>query len=72
MVNELENIEKFDREDGLCERFWSHLGATILKRLRVIKRDIKSFAFELILPIAIIILALQLMTVSFINDFPNQ
>ena len=38
----------------------------------MIKRDIKSFLFELILPIVIIILALLLMTVSFITDSPYQ
>ena len=40
-----EDIEDWEREDGLCERFVSHLLATILKRIRVIKRDLKSFLF---------------------------
>lgn len=44
------------------------MGATILKRLRVIRRDIKSFVFELILPMVIIVLALMLMKISFIHD----
>jgi hypothetical protein len=53
-------------------RFWIHLKATILKRLRVIKRDYKSFGFELLLPIGIIILAFILMRVSFISDFSER
>lgn len=64
--------EEWEREDGACERFISHLLATILKRVRVIKRDIKSFLFELILPLVIIILALLLMTVNFITDSPSE
>lgn len=44
----------------------------MLKRVRVIKRDVKSFLFELVLPIIIIILALLLMTVSFIRNLPAQ
>ena len=44
-MKDIENIEHLDREDGVCQRFFSHLKATILKRLRVIKRDLKSFLF---------------------------
>lgn len=43
-----------------------------MKRFRVIRRDIKSFLFELILPIVIIILALFLMRISFITDLPEK
>ena len=59
-------------ERGAYARIWEPLLATILKRIRVIKRDVKGFLFELILPIVIIILAMLLMTVSFIRDSPNQ
>ena len=38
----------------------------MLKRLRVIKRDLKSFFFELILPMVIITLALFLMSINFV------
>lgn len=63
--------EKFERVDGAVSRFFIHLKATILKRLRVIKRDYKSFVLELLLPMAIIILALLLMRISFIKDLPE-
>lgn len=46
--------------------------ATILKRLRVIRRDLKSFIFELVLPMLIILLALMLMRISFIKDLDSQ
>ena len=49
-----------------------HFKATFLKRFRVIRRDYKSFIFELILPFIIIILALFLLRVSFIEDFPSR
>jgi len=49
-----------------------HLDATILKRLRVIRKDYKSFILELILPMIIIIFALLLMRISFIKDLPAQ
>lgn len=64
--------EKLERVDGAVWRFFIHLKATILKRLRVIKRDYKSFILELLLPMVIIVLALLLMTVSFIVDLPEQ
>lgn len=64
--------EKIERVDGSLNRFFIHLRATILKRLRVIKRDYKSFILELILPMVIIILALLLMQISFIVDLPSQ
>ena len=67
-----EMLEEVEREDGCCQRFISHLLATILKRFRVIKRDPKSFIFELILPIIVIIIALLLMTVNFVSDVPSQ
>lgn len=50
----------------------SHLAATILKRLRVIRRDIKSFLFELILPMVIFIIAMFLMRISFVKDFSSM
>ena len=53
-------------------RFFLHLEATILKRLRVIKRDYKAFILELILPMIIVIFALLLMRISFIVDLPEQ
>jgi cytoskeletal protein RodZ len=49
-----------------------HFKATFLKRFRVIRRDLKSFIFELVLPFIIIILALLLLQVSFIADFSAQ
>jgi hypothetical protein len=49
-----------------------HFKATFLKRFRVIRRDLKSFIFELILPFIIIILALMLLQVSFITDFNSR
>jgi hypothetical protein len=58
--------------DGSVTRFFIHLKATILKRLRVIKRDYKSFILELLLPMGIIIMALLLMQISFIIDLPEQ
>lgn len=64
--------EKLERVDGSVNRFFIHLKATILKRLRVIKRDYKSFILELLLPMGIIILALLLMQISFIKDLPEQ
>ena len=36
------------------------------------KRDYKSFLFELILPMAIIVLALLLMRITFDDGFPIQ
>lgn len=60
------------REDGACQRFCSHLGATILKRIRVIKRDLRAFIFELLLPLIVILLAMLFMRISFIEDFPSQ
>lgn len=57
---------------GVCHQFWIHFWATILKRFRVIRRDLKSFLFELVLPIVIIIFALLLMQISFITDFSAQ
>lgn len=60
------------REDECCTRFWSHLAATLLKRLRVVRRDIKSFIFELILPMIIIVIATILMRVSFVHDVAPQ
>lgn len=45
-----------------------HLQATFLKRFRVISRDVKSFIFELVLPIIIMIIALLIMRISFIVD----
>lgn len=53
-------------------KFNWHFKATILKRLRVMKRDYKSFLFELILPMAIIVLALLLMRITFDDGFPIQ
>ena len=50
----------------------SHWLATILKRIRVIKRDIKSFILELILPMAIILLGMFLMRIPFIRNAPDQ
>ena len=44
----------------------------MLKRIRVIKRDLKAFIFELLLPMVIIILALLLMRISFVTDFPSR
>ena len=67
-----EILEEVEREDGCCERFVSHLLATVIKRFRVIKRDPKSFIFELLLPLLIIVLALLLMTVTFVSDSPSQ
>lgn len=61
-----------EREDGRCERFCSHLRATMEKRGIVIKRDSKSFIFELILPLVIIVLALMLMKVNFVKDAPPE
>lgn len=43
-----------------------------MKRFRVIRRDWKSFIFELILPIIIMIFALLLMRISFITDQSAQ
>ena len=60
------------KEQLCCGGFWRHSKATLLKRIRVIKRDLKSFLFELILPLVIITLALLLMRVSFITDQPEQ
>lgn len=65
-------FDEIDREYGVCQQFWIHFGATILKRFRVIKRDLKSFLFELVLPIVIIIFALLLMQISFITEFSAQ
>lgn len=70
IIDEDQEEELWVREDGCCERFVSHLLATVLKRIRVIKRDMKSFIFELLLPMVIIILALLLMRISFIKDAP--
>lgn len=56
----------------MCSQFWIHFKATFYKRLRVIKRDSKSFVFELILPILIIILALFIMRISFVTDYQPQ
>lgn len=65
-------FDEIDREYGVCQQFWIHFGATMLKRFRVIKRDLKSFLFELVLPIVIIIFALLLMQISFITEFSAQ
>lgn len=43
-----------------------------MKRFRVIRRDWKSFIFELVLPIIIMIFALFLMRISFITDQSPQ
>lgn len=66
------NYDEIPRYDNACVQFFIHFKATFLKRLRVIRRDLKSFIFELLLPIVIIILALQLMRVSFITDQSAQ
>ena len=63
---------KLDRVNGSCNRFTLHLKATILKRVRVIRRDIKSFLLEILLPMVIIIFALLLMQISFIADSPER
>lgn len=56
----------------MCTQFWIHFNATFMKRFRVIRRDWKSFIFELILPIIIMIFALFLMRISFITDQSAQ
>jgi hypothetical protein len=52
--------------------FFLHLWATLLKRLRVIRRDYKSFILELLLPMGIIVAALYISTISFVVDLPPQ
>lgn len=49
-----------------------HFKATFLKRFRVIRRDLKSFVFELVLPFIIILLALFLLRVSFVVDYNSR
>lgn len=66
------DFDRIPREEGSCSRFFLHFKATFLKRLRVIRRDMKSFLFELVLPFIIILLGLFLLRVSFINDFDSQ
>ena len=65
---DLIDFDRIPREEG-CITFFIHFKATFLKRLRVIKRDLKSFIFELILPFAIILLSLFLLRISFVEDF---
>ena len=60
------------KEDLSCGSFWRHFVATLVKRIRVIRRDLRSFLFELILPVIIILLALILMQISFVNDHPER
>jgi ATP-binding cassette, subfamily A (ABC1), member 3 len=62
------DFDHIPREEGGCHRFLIHFKATFLKRLRVIRRDLKSFVFELVLPFVIILLALFLLRVSFVTD----
>jgi ATP-binding cassette subfamily A (ABC1) protein 3 len=66
------DFDRIPREEGDCYRFLLHFKATFLKRLRVIRRDLKSFLFELVLPFIIILLGLFLLRVSFIADFGSQ
>ena len=60
------DLDRIPREQGGCYKFFLHFKATFVKRLRVIRRDLKSFVFELILPFIIILLGLFLLRVSFI------
>jgi hypothetical protein len=49
-----------------------HFKATFLKRLRVLRKDAKSFTFELILPFVIILCALFFLKINFASDLPSQ
>ena len=62
------DFDRIPREEG-CITFFIHLKATFLKRFRVLRRDYKSFIFELALPFIVILLSLFLLRVSFIEDF---
>ncbi len=61
------NFGEFE-QPSTCEVFGRHFLGTILKRMRVIKRDYRSFILELILPVVIIFLSLMLMRINFIVD----
>ena len=39
------DYDDIPREEGACKQFGMHFSATFLKRLRVIRRDPKSFCF---------------------------
>lgn len=68
----LVDFDRIEREEGECYKFFIHFKATFLKRLRVIRRDMKSFLFELLLPFFIILFSLFLLRISFITDFESQ
>lgn len=59
-----------ERDDSI--KFFRHLKAILLKRIRVTYRDFKTLAFEFIFPVLIILLAMFLMRISFIKDSPEQ
>jgi hypothetical protein len=46
-----------------------HFKATILKRIRVSRRDIKFFVFSLLIPFLVILFGLLLLKVSFFVEF---
>ena len=66
------DYDDIPREEGECTQFGMHFGATFMKRLRVIRRDPKSFCFELLLPIVVMIIGLLIMNITFVTDQPER
>ena len=62
------DFDHIPRHESSCYRFCLHFKATFLKRLRIIRRDFKSFLFELVLPLLIILGSMFLLRISFITD----
>jgi ATP-binding cassette, subfamily A (ABC1), member 3 len=66
------DFEYIPREEGCSNIFFLHFKATFLKRLRVLRRDAKSYTFELILPFIIILCALFFLKINFASNLPAQ
>jgi ATP-binding cassette, subfamily A (ABC1), member 3 len=66
------DFEYIPREEGCCNIFYLHFRATFIKRLIMLKRDVKTYTFELILPFVIILCALFFLKINFASNLPSQ